>query len=305
MRTYRLYQVDAFTRTIFTGNPAGVVPDADGLSDQEMQQIARELNNSETAFLLSPADATHDVWVRFFTPLREVPLCGHATIAAHTVRALELKLTDARVLQRTGAGVLPVQVSREGDACRITMTQGTVQFGNELNDSQRERLLCALQLTVDDLRADCPVQIVSAGHSKVMIPLRNRNRLHALTPDLPALARLSAEIGGNGYYPFTLHPDEEALVHGRMFAPAIGIAEDPVTGNANGPLGAYLVRYGRLAPQEGFAVFTAVQGEAIGRTGQMEVRVRMEGGNPVEVSVTGYAVVVFFTTLTLEDAPRP
>ena len=305
MRSSRLYQVDAFTRTKFTGNPAGVVPDADGLSEREMQQIARELNNSETAFLLSPSDSAHDVWVRFFTPLREVPLCGHATIAAHTVRALELQLTSARVLQRTGAGVLPVQVTREGDAYRITMTQGTVQFGSELQDAPLERLLFALQLTADDLRADCPVRIVSAGHSKVMIPLRDRNRLHALTPDLPALARLSAEIGCNGYYAFTLHPEEEALVHGRMFAPAIGIAEDPVTGNANGPLGAYLVQYGLLAPQNNIAAFTAVQGEAIGRKGQMEVRVRVEGGDPVEVSVTGYAVVVFSTTLTLEDAPRP
>lgn len=302
MRTYRLYQVDAFTRTKFAGNPAGVVPDADGLSDQEMQRIARELNNSETAFLLSPVDPTHDVWVRFFTPLREVPLCGHATIAAHTVRALELQLTSARVLQRTGAGVLPVQVTREGEDYRIAMTQGTVQFGNELQGSLLERLLCALALSAEDLRADCPVRIVSAGHSKVMVPLRDRNRLHALAPDLPALVRLSAEIGCNGYYPFTLHPGEEALVHGRMFAPAIGIAEDPVTGNANGPLGAYLVRYGLLTPQDGLATFTAIQGEAIGRTGQMEVCVRVEGGNPVEVSVTGYAVIVFSTTLTLETS---
>ena len=89
MRRYRVYQVDSFTTEKFRGNPAGVVPDADGLSEPEMQVIARELGNPETAFVLSPDGTDHDVRVRFFTPTTEVPSCGHATIAAHYVRAVE------------------------------------------------------------------------------------------------------------------------------------------------------------------------------------------------------------------------
>ena len=299
MRTYRLYQVDSFTRTKLSGNPAGVVPDSEGLSESEMQQIARELNNSETAFILPPTDATHDVWVRFFTPLREVPLCGHATIAAHYVRAVEMNLPERRVLQKTGAGILPVDLQRVGSDYRIVMTQAEVRIGSDLEAKALTRLLAALGLTPADLREDCPVCAVSTGHSKMMVGIRDRNLLNALTPDMAQLTRFSADTGCNGFYVFTLHPDENALVHGRMFAPAIGIAEDPVTGNANGPLGAYLVHFGLLKVVGGEASFTAVQGEAIRRPGSMKVLVRVEQGEPVGVRIVGDAVIAFSTTLTL------
>src|SRR5687768_7858805 len=113
-RRYDVYQVDAFTAVRFAGNPAGVVPDASGLSEVEMLAIARELNNSETAFIL-PADRDdHDVRVRFFTPTTEVPICGHATIAAHWIRA-HLGVTEGITRQLTGAGILPVQIERGSD----------------------------------------------------------------------------------------------------------------------------------------------------------------------------------------------
>lgn len=97
---YRIYQVDSFTKEKLTGNPAGVVTNADGLSDQQMQKIARELNNSETAFIFYPENDAYDVKVRFFTPTREVLICGHATIAAHYVRAIENQFGTTRVLQK-------------------------------------------------------------------------------------------------------------------------------------------------------------------------------------------------------------
>ena len=112
MKAYRVYQVDSFTTKRFYGNPAGVVVNADGLSDGQMQSIARELNNSETAFILSPKDKKADVRVRFFTPTNEVPICGHATIAAHYVRALEFGLDKANVWQETGAGILEVEINK-------------------------------------------------------------------------------------------------------------------------------------------------------------------------------------------------
>ena len=132
-----------------------------------------------------------------------------------------------------------------------------------------------------------------------MVGIRDAAALHALSPDMGALARLSGEIGCNGYYAFTLHPGEETLVHGRMFAPAIGIPEDPVTGNANGPLGAYLVRYGVVRPTGGTFAFEAAQGEAMGRPGHMRVEVDVQDGSPTCVRIVGEAVVAFSTELEL------
>ncbi len=300
-RVYRVYQVDAFTRERFLGNPAGVVPNADGLTEHQMQKIARELNNSETAFIFSPIDGSHDVWVRFFTPTREVPICGHATVAAHYVRAAEGNLPAGRVLQKTGAGILPVDILRENGDIRVVMTQGKIGIGERFPESLKFRIADALGIGMEDLRADCPVVIASTGHSKVMVGIRDVGLLHTLRPDMSALSRLSGEIGCNGYYAFTLHPNETPLVHGRMFAPAIGISEDPVTGNANGPLGAYLVRFGFSSVVDGAFCFEAVQGEAIGRTGRMRVRVQVANGEPVEVRIAGDAVIAFATTLELED----
>ena len=300
MRKYRLYQVDSFAQRVLAGNPAGVVTDARGLADEEMRQIARELNNSETAFIL-PGGEGYDVEVRFFTPTREVPICGHATIAAHYVRAKELGLGACRVVQKTKAGILPVDIVPEGDDYAVVMTQAKPEVGTPLGVDVSTRICEAMGFELDQLRSDCPVCISSTGHSKVMVPIRENAVLHALTPDGVALTKISAEIGCNGYYVFTLNPGETPLVHGRMFGPAIGIPEDPVTGNANGPLGAYLVHF-RLF-QEGVKDefrFKIVQGEAIRRAGTMDVIVTVKNGKPVLVRIAGRAVIAFSAELELE-----
>jgi PhzF family phenazine biosynthesis protein len=244
MRSYTIYQIDSFTKEKFTGNPAGVVTHAEGLSDLEMQKIARELNNSETAFIFTSKQPEYDLHIRFFTPTSEVPICGHATIAAHYARALENRLESTRVIHKTGAGILPVVVVKENGDYKIVMTQGKIEYGAVLKGDNKEELLAALQLKEDDLLEDCPIQIVSTGHSKVMIGIKSTDMLHSLKPNYDMLVRLSQSIQCNGYYVFTKASEEsEILIHGRMFAPAIGINEDPVTGNANGPLGAYLVHH--------------------------------------------------------------
>ncbi len=293
MKGYRVYQVDAFTKEKFQGNPAGVLPDADGLSDTAMQAIARELANPETAFVLSPEASDHDVRVRFFTATTEVPSCGHATIAAHYVRALEGALPSCTVIQKIGAGILPVDVFREGDDYRVRMTQGRIEFEEPLATARVAEILDALGLARDDLDPRCPVQVVSTGHSKVLVGLRSRRTLDGLKPRLSALADISKRIGCNGYFVFTLESElADIFAHGRMFAPAIGIAEDPVTGNANGPLGAYAVEHGLAEPVRGVLSFRARQGEAMGRPGTVEVEVEVEDGMPKVVRVTGQAVVV-------------
>nr|WP_320146545.1 PhzF family isomerase [uncultured Anaeromusa sp.] len=300
MRTYTIYQVDAFTTESFKGNPAGVVTNADGLNEKEMLSIARELNNSETAFLFSPDAPDHEVRIRYFTPLTEVPVCGHATIASHYVRAVEGQMDSTISMHKIGVGTLPVEIVRYKDNYSIIMTQGAISFERQLTDTQRQRLLAALGLAEADMDERCPVEVVSTGHSKVMVGIRQRSKLDVLSPDLAGLKELSAEISCNGYFVFTLDSQVAGVLsHGRMFAPAIGIAEDPVTGNANGPLGAYLVKHKLVAYEGNQFCFKGEQGSAIGRSGIVDVYVKVAEGEPVQVRIGGEAVIVFKTEITL------
>ncbi len=301
MKTYRVYQIDAFTRKRFEGNPAGVIANADGLTRFQMQAIARELNNSETAFILSPSHSDHDVQVRFFTPTMEVPTCGHATISAHYVRAIEHNLPSCNVRQKIGIGILPVEVVKEVSDYRIIMTQGTVEISKPIRGKNRNDILNAMDLTEKDLDGRCPISIASTGSPKLMIGIKSRNTLNSLSPDMNSLAKVSRTIGNNGYYVFTFDSnDGDILTHGRMFAPAIGISEDPVTGNANGPLGAYLVRHKLVStPEDGFLKFKGKQGEALGRPGIVAVKVGIKKRRPTEVQVSGAAVVAFKTSIRI------
>lgn len=301
-RKYNLYQVDSFTKEKFTGNPAGVISNADGLTDYEMQKIARELNNSETAFIFTSNSSEYDVQVRFFTPISEVPICGHATIAAHYVRAIENELETSRIYHKTGAGILPVDIIKENDDYKIIMTQGKIEFGKIIDAINKEELLKALKIKESDLLDDYKIQIVSTGHSKVMVGIKSIETLNTLQPDYSALSKLSEIIKCNGYYIFTTDSKEsDILIHGRMFAPSIGINEDPVTGNANGPLGAYLVHYNLVKHNNSLFRFKAKQGAAINRPGIIEVEVKIEDNEPIETKVSGNAVIIFKSELLLND----
>ncbi|NOW82636.1 PhzF family phenazine biosynthesis protein [Clostridium beijerinckii] len=301
-RKYNLYQVDSFTKEKFTGNPAGVISNADGLTDYEMQKIARELNNSETAFILSSNSSEYDVQVRFFTPTSEVPICGHATIAAHYVRAIENELETSRIYHKTGAGILPVDIIKENNDYKIIMTQGKIEFREIIDGINKEELLKVLKIKESDLLDDYKIQIVSTGHSKVMIGIKSIEILNTLQPDYNALSKLSEVIKCNGYYIFTTDSKEsDILIHGRMFAPSIGINEDPVTGNANGPLGVYLVHHNLVKHNNSLFRFKAKQGEAINRPGIIEVEVKIEDNEPVEAKVSGNAVIIFKSELLLND----
>jgi len=299
---YKLYQIDSFTKEKLTGNPAGVITNADGLTEYEMQKIARELNNSETAFIFSSNTNEYDIQVRYFTPTNEVPICGHATIAAHYARAIENNLSTSRVYQKTGAGILPVDIIKEDNDYKIIMTQGKIEFGSIIDDINKDELLKALNLKNEDLLENCKIQIVSTGHSKVMIGINHIDKLHSLQPNYTMLSKLSSTIKCNGYYVFTMNPeDNDILIHGRMFAPAIGINEDPVTGNANGPLGAYLVHHNLVKHNNSVFKFKAKQGEAINRSGVIKVEVKIEDNEPTEVKVLGNAVIVFKSELSLTN----
>lgn len=295
-----VYQVDAFTTEKFTGNPAGVVIDADNLSENQMQKIARELNNSETAFLLRAEDDSHDFGIRYFTPTVEVPSCGHATIASHYVRSLVLNLNPGNYKHKIKIGVLDADISKDEHGTKVIMTQGSPQFLDVLNDNQTERLYKGLGLSKNDVAEGLPHQIVDTGHSKVMVAIKSRNKLHSIEPDQLTLSELSREINCNGYYVFTTDAEaDDYFAHGRMFAPVIDIKEDPVTGNANGPMGAYAVKYGLVKPAGEIVRLKTKQGEKMGRPGTAYIEVTHNNGTPAKVRVGGYAVSVFKTVIEI------
>jgi len=292
MPPLRIYRIDAFTTARGEGNPAGVVTDARGLSDARMQAIARELGHSETAFVLPPRGEDHDVHVRFFSPTVEVPVCGHATVGAHFALALEGR-APGLCRQLTGAGVQRVETRADADGVVVRIHQNAPTFGAPLDEALVRELADALGLALDELDPRGPVQFASTGHGKLMVPIRSRERLHALRPDMARLAALDERSGSRGYFVFTLDTDDgdDALTHGRMFAPGIGIEEDPVTGNANGPMGAWLVKHGLLSAPDGEVRFRARQRNGTGRGGFMDVTVTVDGGEPVAVAIEGRAVL--------------
>ena len=285
-----IFVVDAFTLTVGLGNRAGVVMDAEGLSEQHMQKIAAFAGYSETAFVFPSNGADHDIHVRYFTPKFEVPICGHATIAAHFLRAQSFGTEGYPVKAKTGAGILPVQVSGSGENLLVTMTQGLVEYGAVLSDEEQNHLLLGLGIEKTDLIDVLPIQIVSTGHSKVMVPLKSRKVLDAIKPDAKLLSALSRKIGCNGFFPFTIYNSSDSLqTFGRMFAPAIGILEDPVTGNANGPAGAYLYKYG-LVTVATELTYAGNQGYTLGRPGTVFVTLAKKN-DVLTVDVAGNAVL--------------
>ena len=300
MKKLITYQIDSFTKVRFKGNPAGVVVNADGLTDIQMQLIARELSNSETAFLFSPDDGECDGVIRYFTPKTEVPTCGHATIAAMYAKALEDDLDSCVLKIKTRIGILPFEIIKGNGDYQVIMTQGKFQLSPTFDDNTTKILLVALGLDYSDLDEKCPIQIASTGHSKVMTGIKSRKKLNHLTPNYNDLANLSEQIKCNGYFVFTFDSDnKEVLTYGRMFAPAIGINEDPVTGNANGPLGGYLIQNKIIDYKNNFFEFNGRQGEKIDRLGVVNVIVQIENDRPSLIQIKGDATVIFKTEIEL------
>ena len=200
------------------------------------------------------------------------------------------------------AGDLPVILNHEDGDYRVTLTLTPPTFHPPLGDAYIARLLAALGVETQALLADAPIQVVAAGHGKVMVGLRDRATLFALSPDMAALAALSRDIACNGYHVFTFDTgDDRLLTSCRMFAPAVGVLEDPVTGNGNGPLGAYLVHHG-LVPHDGRCLrFLSAQGVSVGRPGVVHVAVDIEHGQPVRIRIGRDAVIVFKAELYLDD----
>lgn len=303
-RHCRLFHVDAFTRQRFGGNPAAVVLDADGLTEDEMQVIAAELNVAETAFVLEPESDDHDLHVRFFTPRHEVSFVGHVTVAAQYVRAKVLGKPKRRLRQRTGIGIVEIDVvEAEGDY-QIAITQSPPSLGPVVSDAHRKAVLDALGISSPSLHPGCPLQIMAKRTTRLLIGLNSPDLLESLKPDFDDLLKLTPHVGAEGYFVFALTPGDPepgfaAGTESRMFCPAIGIPEDPVSGNAHGMLGAYLINHGLLQATDGLARFRGRQGRFMNRPGVVDVDVACSGRVVQSVRILGDAVILYEAKLPL------
>ena len=299
-RQCRLFLVDSFTRERFCGNPAAVVLDADILSDDEMRRIARELGGTEVAFVLGSDSPEYDVEIRFFSPRREVTFVGHVTVAAHYVRAMANGVPKGKVRQKSGSGIVEVEVSGKAPALRVTIHQTPATFGPAVPEERIGPVLDALGISSASLHPACPVQVMSKANSRLLIGLQSPETLDSLQPDMDRLVHLTPHVGADGFMVFALKPGlDPVTTESRMFCPAIGIPEDPVSGNAHGMLGVYLVNHGLLPVTKGEARFIGHQGRFVDRPGQVEVAVSASGKRATGVRVSGDAVIVYEAALPL------
>jgi trans-2,3-dihydro-3-hydroxyanthranilate isomerase len=290
----RFVQVDVFTERVLAGNPLAVVFEAGGIDERAMQAIAREMNCSETTFLLPPTRPECAARVRIFTPAREVPFAGHPTIGTAWVLATEGLLPKGTTRFNLEEGIGPVEVTLEGDPGRpslLWMRHGEARFGPELPD--RAGFARALGLEAADLLAGQPVRSGSTGNTFLYIPLRDRETVDRARLDVPALLAAQGEGPNLGVFVFAPDPDPRAgKVYSRMFAPhTSGVPEDPATGSASGPLGAYLVERGLVAPAETVDIVSE-QGTRMGRPSFVRIRIGMRGGRINEILVGGTVVPV-------------
>jgi trans-2,3-dihydro-3-hydroxyanthranilate isomerase len=300
-RAYGFVQVDVFTDRVFGGNPLAVVLDARGLSDAEMAAIAGEMNLSETTFVLPPTRPDCDVRVRIFTPRRELRFAGHPTIGTAFVLARHGMLPAGARTLTLEEGVGPVPVRLEGDRAApdfLWMQHGEATFEPPLTD--RAAFAAALGLTEAELLPDAPIQVGSTGSAFLYIPLRDRTIVDRAALDVPAILRCFPDTAAVGVFVFAPDPDPTAgRVYARMFAPhTSGIPEDPATGSASGPLGAYLVQHHLLAPGDDVRIVSE-QGTKMGRQSFIHITVRTENGGVAGIEVGGSAVPVLEGTLHL------
>jgi PhzF family phenazine biosynthesis protein len=298
----RIFQVDAFTAVRFTGNPAIVVLDAEGHSDATLQAVAREFAHAEVAFVAAAGAADHDVRLRFFNARKEAPFVGHATIAAHAV-LLALGRRKAGVWrQHSGTGVIAVsaqmQESAAGPRAMVEFRQPAPELEPPLPLKTTLRVAEALRLPATHLHELMPARVARRGSTRLLVPVARPEHLDDLAPNFDTLLALGTEFGAEGFFIFALDKEAQALsTVSRMFCPALGIAEDPVSGNAHAMLAAYLWDLGAFDDKP--ANFLGTQGRQMGRPGEVRVRLEVQNGEMAAAHIGGTAVIVSEGTLAL------
>lgn len=315
MSSYRFIQLDVFTEEPFAGNSLAVFPEAEGLTDDQMMKIAREMNLSETVFVLKPEGPTDDGGavgghqsvlrrLRIFTPAREIPFAGHPVVGTWNWLAREgvVPLPEGgngwtRIMQEVGIGVLPVDIEfKDGEPVQVVMTQGKFEIKGEVDSSDDQAELArALGLTTEDFDEALPIQIISTGLAFLAVPICSLEALGRCRVNAALLAEIYARFQGTGCEAFTRETKEEtSRAHARMFAPGDNIAEDPATGSAAGALGGYLVHHdaANVVAVDGVNSFVIEQGDFIHRPSRINLEVKGAAGAIEQVRVGGPSVVV-------------
>jgi trans-2,3-dihydro-3-hydroxyanthranilate isomerase len=284
---YRL--VDVFTRQRFGGNPLAVFPDAQGLSPEAMQRFAFELHLSESTFVLPAQRGDCDVRVRIFTPYREMPMAGHPVVGTAFALEQDGAIGD-RVCFELEVGPTLVERLPGPDGGPIwRMEQPRPRFGPRV--PERDAVAAALGLDASELAEDLPLEAAATGVSFLMVALRSLDALARARMRVDAWTDLGAPVATLMPYLFVRTGAES--VQARMFAPGEGIAEDPATGSAAGPLAAFLVEHGALVPGGGEIARRAVtQGVEMRRPSQIYVESEGRAGDQRAVRVGGAAVTV-------------
>ena len=281
---------DVFTGEPLLGNQLAVFPDATGLTTAQMQAIAREINFSETTFILPAERPDTDIRMRIFTPGVEMPMAGHPTVGSTFALAHTGAIARGRTRFVFGLNVGPTPVDLEWDGDRVRfvwMTQARPTFGKPVTD--RDAVAASIGLRIDDLVDDLPVQEVSCGVPYLFVALRNRDAVDRATGD--SVAMLELPDLSRSHPAVLLFANGGIESYSRMFAPGLGVLEDPATGSAAGPLGCYLLEHGLVTADQARQM-TNLQGVKMGRASRIHIAITGAPGAITGVQVGGQAVLV-------------
>ena len=274
------YILNSFGKSVDGGNPAGVVLEADNLSEKEMKKIASIIGFSETAFVMKSKMA--DVKVRFFTPIEEVDICGHATIATFSLLANKGIIESGEYTQETKAGILKVNVNED---LSIMMNQNKPIYGEVLD---RELIAETLNISTESFMENLPIQIVSTGLKDIIIPVKSIEILNNIKPNFDAISKVSEKYNVVGYHIFTLETIENSVAQCRNLAPLYGIDEESATGTSNGALACYLFKYGKVSSCKQINM-TMEQGYSMNKPSKINVELKVKNNEVIDIKVGGSA----------------
>ncbi len=279
----KVYILSSFAKSRHGGNPAGVVLDADELEEKAMQRIAAEVGFSETAFVQKSEKA--DFKVRFFTPVEEVDLCGHATIAVFSLLADQEKIPFGEFTQETKAGILKVEYRPDRT---IFMSQCLPKFCEVIDKSEISN---SLNINENQITGKLPAQIVSTGLRDILIPINDLETLLSIQPDFDAIKEISKRYDVTGYHVFTMETKYNSTAHCRNFAPLYDIPEESATGTSNGALSCYLYKYGIISENQ-CSKLVFEQGYSMDKPSEILAGLYIENKSIKEVKVGGNALKI-------------
>lgn len=298
MKEYEYTLVDVFTNKQFGGNPLAVFENAEDLTTEIMQLIANELNLSETTFVLSPSSPNKTKKLRIFTPKLELPMAGHPTIGTAYVLAskeiIPIKEGFNEWVLEEGVGDIPVTVYKENNyITKSEMEQPIAEFGETFTDIDLISQLLSLEKA--DIVQTLPIISVSSGVPFLFIPIKSLEAMKKLNFRTDVWQEhFSTHLNRQHIFTFTTETVEKnSQVHSRMFAPAMGIAEDSATGGASGPLGAYLIKYGVIpSAAEGVYHIRSEQGFEMGRPSYIDITIHKSNNDIQKIKVGGPAIII-------------